>query len=631
MWYHKIKYAFDRICIYMEVRDTDTVTFAICGSNDLYKIELARSLLHFAEFDFTYFWEQSIEAGRNARKTGRISSNLRNLAIGAAAKCHPYVEASINTEFSSLVTDCIIAYICHSEGIGLEELWARCISPKSLYEKDIFYRVSEYKTGRGINQWINIVRMQEYARSKMKFIYETERNAMLSPTEYRTRREYFDLAFSVAANETGCDMTEMPSFKKYTPSTLPDSVFMMGKVSKNIYRSLSEKLSSAQVAHERKLCDHNRDQTALDAFSFVKDMELPPLSEMNSALEAFHRLPREIYIPNSFKAAIDLEFLCMDENGIYLAKCPHCGRFFVREISEKSPYCNRVNSSGMTCSEQVAEELNIAFMKNAEEIPPQNSEEPVSHENTENIAQETAPAAENAQETEPLQETQKPIQHKVPIEIPKNIEKRCQRVYNLLYKRIGIIISPEDFSEWAKYLSDMKSNLREGNADISQIEEFLDYWEEVIERRGRSGRHRREDAELNKPKKNTPEENLNELFNEAVRQAEERERQAAAAEALKAEKPQSVEERAEEGAAAEPVFEDYVPPKLDPEEVAQKQAEKKVKPFSPPKYNTVLEAMLDGKYRSDEILSESVNGDGEDITVNGRKVSIPNWERVPRD
>ena len=276
------------------MRKTETAVFAVPGSNSFHSFELSRSLLRFAEFDFTYFWEQCIEVGRNARKTGRISKNMENMAVNAVMKCHPYVEACAQTEYASVVLDCIIAYICHSEGIGLEELWARCISPKSLYEKNIFYRVSEYKTGRGINQWINIVRMQEYARSKLKFIYECESNVMLRPEEYRARTEDFDLTFSVAANETGCPMDKLPSVKVYSPSQLPDSVFMMGRMSKNIYRRLSDVLRDAEQWDEKKLNDHNRDQTALDAFSYVKDMPRPEDNDMRFVLEAVSELPQSV-------------------------------------------------------------------------------------------------------------------------------------------------------------------------------------------------------------------------------------------------------------------------------------------------------------------------------------------------
>lgn len=605
------------------MRNTETAVFAVTGSKSFHKLELSKALLRFVEFDFTYFWEQCIEAGRNARKTGRIARNMENMAMNALVKCHPYVEACASTEFSSVVLDCIIAYICHSEGIGLEELWARCISPKSLYEKAIFNRVSEYKTGRGINQWINIVRMQEYARSKIKFIYECDSNVMLRPEDYRTRTEYFDLAFSVAANETGCPMDKLPSVKMYTPSTLPDSVFMMGRMSKNIYRRLSDVLRDAEMWDEKTLNDHNRDQTALDAFSYVKDMPRPAENDMRFALEAVSELPDTVYVPDSFKAIIDLEFTLMSQKGIYMSKCPRCGRFFVRELDERSPYCHRVNSSGMTCAEQINEELGIAAMKRGE--APVTEEKPVSetsalenepaveNENTEEAAAENVSQPGSVSQPEPAPQVKpeppKPVifdEKPQPIEIPKELEKRCQRVYNMLYKRIGTLMTEKEFREWSGYLSDTKRDLREGNAELSQMEEFLDYWETAVKKQSRKSRRHKEDIYDTAPytetvpvqREDKSDNELSSIFDEAVKAAEDK-----------------------EDSGISPAGTEAAP------------EERSFKPFNPPKYSTVLEAMMDGKYKSEELLSDS-SGDSAadgDITVNGKKITLPNWERITRE
>ena len=596
------------------MRKTETAVFAVTGSRSLHKLELSKALLRFVEFDFTYFWEQCIEAGRNARKTGRISRNLQNMAMNALVKCHPYVEACAATEFADVVLDCIIAYICHSEGIGLEELWARCISPKSLYEKAIFNRVSEYKTGRGINQWINIVRMQEYARSKIRFVYECDSNIMLSPEDYRTRSEYFDLAFSVAANETGCPMDKLPSVKMYTPSSVPDSVFMMGRMSKNIYRRLSDVLGSAEMWEEKTLNDHNRDQTALDAFSYVKDMPRPGENDMRFALEAVNELPDTVYVPDSFKALIDLEFTLMLQKGIYLSKCPRCGRFFVRSLDERSPYCSRVNSSGMTCAEQINEELGIIAMKKGEapktdEKEPEPDSEPAPEEREEKpVGENIVSAPDEEQETSP-EPVSEPVpepeeERPEPIMIPKELEKRCQRVYNMLYKRIGTLMTEKEFREWSGYLSDTKRDIRDGEAEISQMEEFLDYWETAVRKQSRKRRHKGDNdtsvqSEAAVYHESSSGNGLSSMFDEAVKAAEDKEDSGIA--------PAGTEAAPEE---------------------------RSFKPFDPPKYSTVLEAMMDGKYKSDELLRAAPLDkavDDSDITVNGRKITLPNWEKITRE
>lgn len=610
--YVRVNAEYVRINKGSEVRKTETAVFAVTGSRSFHKLELSKALLRFVEFDFTYFWEQCIEAGRNARKTGRISQNLKNMAMNALVKCHPYVEACAATEFADVVLDCIIAYICHSEGIGLEELWARCISPKSLYEKAIFNRVSEYKTSRGINQWINIVRMQEYARSKIRFVYECDSNIMLRPEDYRTRSEYFDLAFSVAANETGCPMDKLPSVKMYTPSSVPDAVFMMGRMSKNIYRRLSDVLGSAEMWEEKALNDHNRDQTALDAFSYVKDMPRPGENDMRFALEAVMELPDTVYVPDSFKALIDLEFTLMQQKGIYLSKCPRCGRFFVRDLDGKSPYCNRVNSSGMTCAEQINEELGIIAMKNGEapgteEKAPEPAPETVPEETEEKLPEErTEPEHTDEQEAspEPIYEPVPEEEHHEPIMIPKELEKRCQRVYNMLYKRIGTLMTEKEFREWSGYLSDTKRDIRDGEAEISQMEEFLDYWETAVRKQSRKRRHKGELDTAAQPETDVYHEShgenrLSSMFDEAVKAAEDK-----------------------EDSGISPAGTEAAP------------EERSFKPFNPPKYSTVLEAMMDGKYKSDELLSDAPLDkavDDSDITVNGRKITLPNWEKITRE
>ncbi len=694
----------------MDKKETPVIYFSVGGSNSFHKLELSKSLLRFAEFDFTYFWEQCIETGRNARKTGRISRNLEAIALGSAAKCHPYVEACLGTEFDGLVTDCIIAYICHSEGIGPEELWGRCISPKSLYEKEIFGRISEYKTGRAINQWINIVRMQEYARSKMKFIYETDSNIMLPPCDYRARREYFDLAFAVAANETGCDMRQMPSVKKFSPSSLPDCVFMMGRVSKAIYKRLSEVLADAPTVREKNLNDHNRDSTALDAFSYVKDMPRPETIDMNLAMENITALPETVYMPDSFKAVIDLEFTCMYEEGIYLSKCPRCGRFFRRDPEEKSPYCSRINSSGMTCAEQVEEELGIASMKHprtgskeVSEVAGEERAEMISEGSTDIEERVTAVGDKkeneqggatgsdgedtaNTASTEKGGETADDEAARRPVssgrEMPKELEKRCQKVYNLLYKRIGKIMSEEEFKEWSKYLSDFKRDFRSGDAETEQIEDFLTYWETAVKKLSRrSGKSRAEKSEQFQQFREVlrreditgvdiDEEGRLTEIDPAVRNV----LKAAAfygsvsnvssvsnvqgdegaptvnnrASRIMAEKnaPRGQDISEDEPGGLSDMFDEAVAEaegraignadraagsEISPAGTENLPEERVLKPFNPPKYNTVLEAMMDGKYKSDELLGSDNEEDISEIRVNGKKVRLPDWERIPRE
>lgn len=423
------------------------VRFAVYDNNNFYKIDLSKTLLQFTEFDFTYFWEQCIEAGRIARKDGRLPQNIVANAKSVVSRAHPFIEASIGTDYSEIVTDCIIEYICHSERITAEELWARCITPKTLYETAIFRRISDYKTNRAMNRWTSIVKLQEYVRNKIDFIFGTsEGEAPLTDEIIRTRKEYFDLMISVAANELCCPENALPSVKICTPATLPNAAFAVSKVSKAIYRRCSDALSDGQDMSdlENKNCFKVHDRIAMEAYSYVKNITRPSDVDMNFALEALRNNPTELYLPDSLKAAIDLEFELMIQRGIYLRKCESCGKFFV--VTDNSTRCDRVNSSGKTCRKQYDELLA-------------------------SIAQSAGMSLNDSFDSPPV----------VKEIVPPETEKRCQKLYNSLYKRVGKGIDDNEFKEWSQYLSDMKRNLKIGEASLAQLEEFLDYSDKLCD------------------------------------------------------------------------------------------------------------------------------------------------------
>ncbi|MCL2055451.1 MAG: hypothetical protein FWG90_13600 [Oscillospiraceae bacterium] len=469
-----------------------TARFSVKDNTNIYKLEVARSLLYFTEFDFTYFWEQCIDAGKEARKTGRLPQDAVNNARSIAAGAHPYIEAC-STVFSEVVTDCIIEYICHSERITADELWLRCISAKSQYEKTVFKRVSEYKTNRAINQWANIVRLQEYARNKMAFIYapDENKNADFSDALIRARRDYFDLACSVAANEINLPRKQLPATKVCNAASLPDATFINGRVSRALYRRLSETLGLAEDAELPESRDYSlvKDKLALDAYAYVKDMGRPNDADMLSASEALLAMPDEVFLPDSFKAAIDLEFDLACKEKLRFCKCQNCARFFVSTSSET--FCDRVNRTGKTCREEYNAFFNIpqAEMPREDEIPETPAEEPKIEQSPpeQPLFKEEPPKVQGEyQERSPRTEIKippwrlvKPPNKGVPI--PLELEKHGQRVYNALYKRLGKGMDENEFKEWSVYLSNMKRNVKSGDSTLEQLREFLIYSDELVE------------------------------------------------------------------------------------------------------------------------------------------------------
>lgn len=419
--------------------ESKTVQFAVRDNNNLHKLELAKALLHTIEFDFTYFWEKCIEAGRAAKKSGRLPLDMVSSAKNIITGFHPYVEALIGSDFSEIVTDCIIEYICHSERITTDELWGRCISPKNLYEEAIFKRISEYKTDRAINQWGNIVRIQEYAKNKVSFIYDCGQDIIPQSKEaIHIRKEYFDLAFSVAANELGIQGSKLPSVRVASPALTPNAHFINAKTSKEIYRRFAEvlRLGGDMSVPEAKDCSRIGDKLAMEAYSYVRGMKRPDELDMKFISSALKFSAEPVYMPDSFKAVIDLEFDLMEENNIMLRKCESCGRYFIADGD--SFYCNRVTSSGHTCREQYA-----AVYKAAAEA----AEKSVIKAAAERRGQD----------------------------VPEDIEKRSRKIYNILSKRVGKTMDDKEFDEWSKYLSDMKRNIKLGEASVEQLTEFLDY------------------------------------------------------------------------------------------------------------------------------------------------------------
>jgi hypothetical protein len=403
-------------------RKVEHINFVTKYSNCFYKIELSKTLLHFIEFDFSYFWEQSLALGKQAKKTNSYSYEQSYVLRNLISKCHPYFEALVNFDFDYIVVDCIIEHICRTEGIGLEVLWSRCIAPKNSYEKVIFQRISEYKTNRAINQWVNLLRIQEYARKKTEFIFDEN---PCSIPEAKARCKYFDLAYSVAAKEIGYPSDELPSVQRFSLTQMPNAVFIISKTSKNIYKRIMNKFDTAPEPPKYRINDNLRDLYSLDAFDYIKDITRPPDPEMLSAIENFRYLPDVVYLPNSFKAIIDLEFEKMLENGIMLQKCEKCGRFFNSDINYRGKLCDRVKSTGKSCRE---EEM---FKTDDAEV------------------------------------------------ISEDIMKKSEMLYTNLSQKVGKEIPKSEFDEWSEYLIKLKKNVESQNSSIEDLESFLQYSEKM--------------------------------------------------------------------------------------------------------------------------------------------------------
>ncbi len=594
--------------------DNSAVRFAVYDNTNFYKIELSRTLLHFCEFDFTYFWEQCIEAGKSARKTGRLPQEIVGAAKTVISRAHPYIEACISTDYAEIVTDCIIEYICHSERIGLEELWARCISPKNPYETAIFKRVSEYKTNRAMNRWTSVVRLQEYAKNKMEYIFDTvEPGTVLSDETIRTRKEYFDLTVSVAANELGCPAAALPSVKLCTPATLSNAAFVVGKVAKSIYRRFADALAEGRdmSVMEKRDCSGIRDQLAMEAYSYVKNMTRPNDIEMNFALESIRENPAELYCPDSLKAAVDLEFELMVRNKIYMRKCENCGRFFA--ALDDNSRCNRVNSSGKTCRQQY-EELVQSITGGVLPNASNNAE-------TENIS-EVKPVPEPISPNPSLPVPPPPEVHE-PVIVPKETEKRAQKLYNALYKRVNKGIDENEFKEWSQYLSNMKRNLKLGEASLKQYEEFLDYSDRLAEEVKIAGKNKTVHAPVEKTYEHK-EENVSKAAeaSETGQAYQADEKSGGEKEEISEEEFVEIAQLTERLEKAEAEKLKSVPKVPQVESTVVSSERVRVKPFVPQAFDSLHDAMMAGN-------AENSGENQPEKKV--KKVVKPVWEHISRE
>lgn len=407
--------------------------FIVKNSNSFHQLRFPTSILEFARFDLSHFMEQAVDFNKKQRAARDYSLAESYILRGMLRGLHPYIDANINFTYDKIVLDCIIERTLRTEGISVNTLWNRFISPANEYEKAIFTRLSEYKTNKGVNQWVNLVRLQDYARAKLSAVFGDASGSTIAEGLQlaRSRRDYFDLAFSVGAKELGCPTDSLHTVKVFTPGLMPNSVFMVNKISKEILRSVGDTFTSLpSIMHPTAKDEELSDQSAMDAFSVMKRFTAPLPTEFRRIHEHLSALPARVYMPCNFKAALDLEIDMTLEAGILLQHCPRCGRYFVRDAYYTGMYCDIPDEAGISCRSHV----NL-----------QKSEETA-----------TATAATVPATVDPL-------------------EDKCAEIYNLVAQRVGKDLDEREFEEWSTYLANMKRNLKNDYATPEDLDTFLKY------------------------------------------------------------------------------------------------------------------------------------------------------------
>ena len=395
----------------------DTLKLVGRTSNEIFLLRYPSSVLDFCGFDLSYFAKSAIDACSEAQKTGKINPDVFAQLRRDIQNAHCYIEHNIRTTYEKVAIDCWIDYLCRRDNIGTGTLWNRYISCRTPFDKLVFSRLCEFRYNRAINEWLNIVRVQDYAKSKIDFVFTKD---VKNAKEAASRRNYFDLMFSVTAQEMGCRLEDLGEIKVFSVGRTPSSPFMFSAISKDIVRHVLADFDYSDdysdIGNYREISD----QIAMDAFAKMKAGLPAELSSYNIVRGKMENYTEKIYMPCSLKAVVDLEIDAIIESGGILCPCKRCGRLYLKNADYSEDYCRTYLTNGKTCLEIYREEH--------------------------------------------------PIQRITP-----TLEEKCRSVTDEIYSRVGKTMSTKEYENWYTYMSAMKGKVDTGEISAEELNSFLDY------------------------------------------------------------------------------------------------------------------------------------------------------------
>ncbi len=387
------------------------------NSSEIIMVKYPRSLLNFCEFDLAYFAENAISICDDALKEGELDfdrvTDLRNTLKGA----HVYIENNIRSTYDKIVLDCWIDYVCRRDNIGTGTLWNRFMACNTMFEKAVFVRLCDYRYNRAINEWLNLVRVQDYAKNKISFVFSGE---LSSAEEAAARRNYFDLMFSVTAQELGCRVDELGVTKVYSIGRTPSAAFMFPNISKDIVKNLLSDFDYSEDYSDTDNYGSLSDQIAMDAFSYMKAGLAQEYASYNISRSEMENSPHKVYMPCGLKSVVDLEIDALIESGGWLARCKRCGRYFVRDGKYTAEYCSLFTPGGKTC-------LQIYEL-----------EHPKSR-------------------------------------ISGELQKRFRDITDEMYSRVDVSMTLSEYESWKVYLDSLYDKVDKGEIPVEELEDFISY------------------------------------------------------------------------------------------------------------------------------------------------------------
>lgn len=387
------------------------------NSNEIFMVRYPRSLLNFCEFDLAYFAENAIAVCDDALKEGELDfdrvNDLRNTLKGA----HVYIENNIRSVYDKIVLDCWIDYVCRRDNVGTGSLWNRFMPCGNAFEKAVFVRLCEYRYNRGINEWLNLVRVQDYAKNKISFIFSGE---LTGADEAAARRNYFDLMFSVTARELGCRIEELGVTKVFSVGRLPSAPFMFPNISKDVVKNLLADFDYSEDYSDTENYGGLADQIAMDAFSYMKAGLSNEYNSYNMTRTEMENSPQKVYMPCGMKAVVDLEIDALIESRGWLARCKRCGRYFVRDEQHPQEYCSLFTPGSKTC-------LEIYEMEHPRSL------------------------------------------------ISPALERSCRDITDEMYARVDQDMTLSDYESWKIYLDALHDKVKNGELPVEELEDFISY------------------------------------------------------------------------------------------------------------------------------------------------------------
>ncbi len=398
-----------------------TASLTGLNSSEIYSLHYPDSLLKFCSFDFSGFVRRTTDFCKKCEANGEFylveAIALRN----SISACHKFYEANIHTLFEKIIQDFFIEYICREKGIGPSALWNSYIQAKNNFEKTLFARLTEYRHGKAVNQWVNLLKIQDYAKKKTEFVFSEKADLITAGA----RRDYFDLTFIVAANEMGYPTDNFGTARMYSVGRLPSAPFILGTLSKEIAKTALSEIEYPEETIE-DFSALRSDTEAMDVFSHIKNV-IPekPDAVIDTIVKTMRSMPKKVYVAESFKAVIDLEIDLMLENRMIISRCERCGEYFVRNKDYDEDYCDTEQPNGRTCYEI----SNMVPLRTVEEI--------------------------------------------------EELDAMTNELYSYMSKRINVDLTQRDFAEWYQYFMAIKENIAHRRLSVEEFRDFERYSKEL--------------------------------------------------------------------------------------------------------------------------------------------------------